>query len=52
MAGPRIKSGGDPAIHVFAQNSTVLTERDARNKSVYDEKFAGLGRLHGLPEIV
>ena len=33
MAGPRIKSGVDPAIHVFAQRPMCLAERDARIKS-------------------
>ena len=44
MAGPRIKSGGDPAIHVSARDSTDLAERDARipgsspGMSGHDEK--------------
>ena len=38
MAGPRNKSGGDPAIHVLARDSTDLAERDARIKSGHDEK--------------
>ena len=36
MAGPRIESGGDPAINVFAKRTAGLAEKDARIKSAHD----------------
>ncbi len=41
MAGPRIKSGGVPAIHAAAQPRQEVGQMDARNKSAHDDVRSG-----------
>ena len=41
MAGPRIKSGGVPAIHAAAQPWKEVGQMDARIKSAHDDVRSG-----------